>query len=113
MFRVTDISRARKIRCDGSKPVCTTCISRNLHSECHYDERLKRRGPDRVPRVRLSHNRLTKMKQQQKTNNATDLPSDSPSSSGGLIEMGINLGTSKGEGPFVSVMQAEVLSRYR
>jgi hypothetical protein len=44
-------SRARKIKCDGARPVCATCIRRKS-TKCVYDEVPKRRGPDRRPRRR-------------------------------------------------------------
>ncbi|KAG6836141.1 hypothetical protein H0H93_010974 [Arthromyces matolae] len=45
--------RARKIRCDGAKPVCYNCSKRvNGGSECNYDAIPKRRGPDKTPGAR-------------------------------------------------------------
>lgn len=46
-----DKSRARKIKCDGARPICTTCVRRKS-TKCVYDEVPKRRGPDRRPRQR-------------------------------------------------------------
>lgn len=48
-LRVRDSSRARKIKCDGARPVCATCVRRKS-TKCVYDEVPKRRGPDRRPR---------------------------------------------------------------
>ena len=106
IFLYFSISRARKIKCDGSKPVCMTCSLRNHHSRCHYDERLKRRGPDRAPRVRLSH---TKAQQRKHADGASGHSSDSASIGGGIMEVTeewSNLGTSspKGEESLVGVM---------
>ncbi|PPQ77466.1 hypothetical protein CVT25_011336 [Psilocybe cyanescens] len=47
------LSRTRKIRCDGAKPVCHNCGRRaNGNSECNYDSIPKRRGPDKTPGAR-------------------------------------------------------------
>ncbi|KAF8339909.1 uncharacterized protein EI90DRAFT_3012818 [Cantharellus anzutake] len=43
--------RVRKVRCDGFKPRCSTCIRRKS-PKCEYDAVPKRRGPDRIPRAR-------------------------------------------------------------
>lgn len=43
-------SRARKIRCDSTRPVCNNCTRRN--NECEYDAVPKRRGPDKRPGTR-------------------------------------------------------------
>lgn len=43
-------SRARKIRCDSTRPVCNNCLRRS--NECHYDTVPKRRGPDKRPGTR-------------------------------------------------------------
>ncbi|KAF9519604.1 hypothetical protein BS47DRAFT_1312196 [Hydnum rufescens UP504] len=43
--------RSRKIKCDGSHPVCLTCIRRKS-LKCEYDDQPGHRGPDRRPRVR-------------------------------------------------------------
>lgn len=46
-------SRARKIRCDGARPSCHNCSSRNsINDQCTYDAIPKRRGPDKTPRGR-------------------------------------------------------------
>ncbi|EIN11157.1 hypothetical protein PUNSTDRAFT_118688 [Punctularia strigosozonata HHB-11173 SS5] len=42
--------RARKIRCDSTRPVCNNCVRRC--NECQYDAVPKRRGPDKVPGTR-------------------------------------------------------------
>ncbi|KAG8969379.1 hypothetical protein FRC03_003070 [Tulasnella sp. 419] len=42
--------RSRKVRCDGTRPVCNTCARRN--DQCVYDFAPKRRGPDRHPGTR-------------------------------------------------------------
>ncbi|KAK7692152.1 hypothetical protein QCA50_003771 [Cerrena zonata] len=42
--------RARKIRCDSTRPVCNNCTRRN--NECEYDAVPKRRGPDKRPGTR-------------------------------------------------------------
>ncbi|KAI0074422.1 hypothetical protein K474DRAFT_1601483 [Panus rudis PR-1116 ss-1] len=42
--------RARKIRCDSTRPVCHNCTRRN--NECEYDAVPKRRGPDKRPGTR-------------------------------------------------------------
>ncbi|KIP09470.1 hypothetical protein PHLGIDRAFT_126340 [Phlebiopsis gigantea 11061_1 CR5-6] len=42
--------RARKIRCDSSRPQCNNCIRRG--NECEYDAKPKRRGPDKRPGTR-------------------------------------------------------------
>ncbi|KAF5382644.1 hypothetical protein D9615_002795 [Tricholomella constricta] len=45
--------RARKIRCDGAKPVCHNCSKRAAgNNECNYDPIPKRRGPDKTPGAR-------------------------------------------------------------
>ncbi|KAL6303472.1 hypothetical protein BKA93DRAFT_928995 [Sparassis latifolia] len=42
--------RARKIRCDGAKPLCHNCGRRpDGDSQCSYDPVPKRRGPDKTP----------------------------------------------------------------
>lgn len=43
--------RARKIRCDAERPSCKNCVRRR--EECKYDEKPKRRGPDKVPGSRM------------------------------------------------------------
>lgn len=42
------LSRGRKIRCDGAKPMCFNCNHRGSPT-CDYDTVPKRRGPDRQP----------------------------------------------------------------
>ncbi|KAH9858993.1 hypothetical protein C2E23DRAFT_717806 [Lenzites betulinus] len=42
--------RARKIRCDSTRPFCHNCLRRN--NECVYDAVPKRRGPDKRPGTR-------------------------------------------------------------
>ncbi|KAI0368375.1 hypothetical protein BV20DRAFT_1084510 [Pilatotrama ljubarskyi] len=42
--------RARKIRCDSTRPFCHNCVRRN--NECEYDAVPKRRGPDKRPGTR-------------------------------------------------------------
>jgi hypothetical protein len=44
------ISRARKIRCDSTRPICDNCVRRS-HG-CEYDEKPRRRGPDKRPGTR-------------------------------------------------------------
>ena len=43
-------SRARKIRCDSTRPGCNNCARRN--NQCEYDSVPKRRGPDKRPGTR-------------------------------------------------------------
>lgn len=43
-------SRARKIRCDSTRPTCHNCTRRG--NECEYDAVPKRRGPDKRPGTR-------------------------------------------------------------
>lgn len=43
--------RARKIRCDSTRPVCNNCVRRS--NPCEYDAVPKRRGPDKNPGTRL------------------------------------------------------------
>ncbi|KAG1790494.1 uncharacterized protein HD556DRAFT_1310512 [Suillus plorans] len=42
--------RARKIRCDSTRPICHNCVRRS--NECQYDAAPKRRGPDKRPGTR-------------------------------------------------------------
>ncbi|KAF9653893.1 hypothetical protein BDM02DRAFT_1113700 [Thelephora ganbajun] len=42
--------RARKIRCDSTRPGCDNCARRS--SQCEYDAVPKRRGPDKRPGTR-------------------------------------------------------------
>ncbi|EAU90780.2 hypothetical protein CC1G_09257 [Coprinopsis cinerea okayama7 len=42
--------RARKIRCDSTRPVCNNCVRRS--NQCEYDAVPKRRGPDKRPGTR-------------------------------------------------------------
>ncbi|RPD58663.1 hypothetical protein L227DRAFT_587060 [Lentinus tigrinus ALCF2SS1-6] len=42
--------RARKIRCDSTRPNCHNCLRRN--NDCEYDAVPKRRGPDKRPGTR-------------------------------------------------------------
>ncbi|KAG1853089.1 hypothetical protein F4604DRAFT_2044544 [Suillus subluteus] len=42
--------RARKIRCDSTRPICHNCVYRS--NECQYDAAPKRRGPDKRPGTR-------------------------------------------------------------
>jgi hypothetical protein len=46
----TIYSRARKIRCDSTRPGCDNCARRS--SQCEYDAVPKRRGPDKRPGTR-------------------------------------------------------------
>lgn len=46
----TVISRARKIRCDSTRPNCNNCVRRS--DGCEYDEKPRRRGPDKRPGTR-------------------------------------------------------------
>lgn len=39
------ICRKRKLKCDGSKPSCSTC--KRLHHDCAYDEVRRKSGPKR------------------------------------------------------------------
>lgn len=43
-------SRARKIRCDSTRPHCNNCVRRG--NDCEYDAKPKRRGPDKRPGTR-------------------------------------------------------------
>lgn len=43
-------SRARKVRCDGTKPICKGCTARG--NECIYAPQRKLRGPDKTARRR-------------------------------------------------------------
>ncbi|KAI0754622.1 hypothetical protein C8Q80DRAFT_1139976 [Daedaleopsis nitida] len=46
--------RMRRIRCDGAKPMCSSCKRRHTDPErCTYDTAPKRRGSDRTPGVRV------------------------------------------------------------
>ena len=47
---ITINSRARKIRCDSTRPGCDNCARRS--SQCEYDAVPKRRGPDKRPGTR-------------------------------------------------------------
>ena len=47
---ITLHSRARKIRCDSTRPGCDNCARRS--SQCEYDAVPKRRGPDKRPGTR-------------------------------------------------------------
>ncbi|KAI9595296.1 fungal-specific transcription factor domain-containing protein [Syncephalis fuscata] len=38
-----DDCRRRKVRCDGNRPSCTSCLRHGV--ACHYQETLKKRGP--------------------------------------------------------------------
>ncbi|VDC05013.1 unnamed protein product [Peniophora sp. CBMAI 1063] len=42
--------RARKIKCDSTRPECNNCLRRN--NPCEYDAQPKRRGPDKRPGTR-------------------------------------------------------------
>ncbi|KAJ7208204.1 hypothetical protein GGX14DRAFT_543424 [Mycena pura] len=44
--------RARKIRCDSTRPHCANCARRGEVATCLYDAAPKRRGPDRRPGTR-------------------------------------------------------------
>ncbi|KAI0045994.1 hypothetical protein FA95DRAFT_1494741 [Auriscalpium vulgare] len=44
------LCRARKIRCDSTRPECNNCLRR--HNQCVYDLVPKRRGPDKRPGTR-------------------------------------------------------------
>lgn len=44
------LCRARKIRCDSTRPECNNCLRRN--NDCEYDAMPKRRGPDKRPGTR-------------------------------------------------------------
>lgn len=48
------LSRNRKVRCDGAKPVCFNCRRRDpTIVVCNYDQAPKRRGQDKVPGTRI------------------------------------------------------------
>ncbi|KAI0028447.1 hypothetical protein K488DRAFT_89741 [Vararia minispora EC-137] len=42
--------RARKIKCDSTRPACHNCLRRN--NPCEYDAQPRRRGPDKRPGTR-------------------------------------------------------------
>lgn len=44
------VSRARKIKCDSTRPMCNNCHRRS--NPCEYDTVPKRRGPDKLPGTR-------------------------------------------------------------
>jgi len=50
LLTATPYSRARKIRCDSTRPGCDNCARRS--SQCEYDAVPKRRGPDKRPGTR-------------------------------------------------------------
>ena len=53
LFTKCCASRHRKARCNGAKPVCSSCQQRkNMGGECLYDPSPKRRGPDKIPGTR-------------------------------------------------------------
>ncbi|TFY79931.1 hypothetical protein EWM64_g4083 [Hericium alpestre] len=75
--------RARKIRCDSTRPECNNCVRRS--NECIYDAVPKRRGPDKRPgtRQRSCKKRPTDgsaphPKKRRKTESTDDHPSSSP-----------------------------------
>ena len=37
-----DLCRKKKLKCDGLRPICSTCVS--LGKQCYYDEAIKKRG---------------------------------------------------------------------
>ncbi|KAF5369336.1 hypothetical protein D9758_002739 [Tetrapyrgos nigripes] len=44
-----DFCRGRKLRCDGMRPSCSNCVSRE-NQVCHYQLFPKRRGPGKAPK---------------------------------------------------------------
>lgn len=79
------LSRTRKIRCDGAKPICHNC-SRRLAtgtddlSPCTYDTTPKRRGPDKIPgsRQRLPPQETSEGGRVRRRRRRDTGPSDNP-----------------------------------
>nr|QWQ79357.1 Zn 2Cys6 transcription factor [Sanghuangporus sanghuang] len=77
--------RARKIRCDSTRPSCNNCIRRQ--NECQYDAVPKRRGPDKRPgtrqrscKKRPADGSMPVKKKQKKNNGDASVPPSAISS---------------------------------
>ncbi|KAH7305298.1 fungal-specific transcription factor domain-containing protein [Stachybotrys elegans] len=57
-----DTCRRKRIRCDGTRPVCTTCQQRN--SDCEYQSRENNRKPPSKRYVESLHARIRVLEQQ-------------------------------------------------
>ena len=74
---MSTISRSRKIRCDGARPMCFNCTHRAT-GRCEYDAVPKRRGPDRMPgsRQRPGKGRDRQSSEKDDTSKADGKPED-------------------------------------
>ncbi|KAI4641592.1 hypothetical protein J4E93_007689 [Alternaria ventricosa] len=69
------LCRKRKLRCDGTRPTCSTC--KRLNHDCAYDEVRKKSGPKRGY-VKLLEQRLQQVETLLKTQDSTDSSKDTP-----------------------------------
>ncbi|KAI4924582.1 hypothetical protein J4E85_007698 [Alternaria conjuncta] len=69
------LCRKRKLRCDGTRPTCSTC--KRLNHDCAYDEVRKKSGPKRGY-VKLLEQRLQQVETLLKTQDTTDSSKDAP-----------------------------------
>ncbi|KAI4945929.1 hypothetical protein J4E91_007370 [Alternaria rosae] len=69
------LCRKRKLRCDGTRPTCSTC--KRLNHDCAYDEVRKKSGPKRGY-VKLLEQRLQQVETLLKTQDTTDANKDAP-----------------------------------
>ncbi|KAF1831864.1 binuclear zinc transcription factor [Decorospora gaudefroyi] len=67
------LCRKRKLRCDGTRPTCSTC--KRLSHDCAYDEVRKKSGPKRGY-VKLLEQRLQQVETLLKGQDATDSSKD-------------------------------------
>ncbi|KAI4625320.1 uncharacterized protein J4E87_005167 [Alternaria ethzedia] len=69
------LCRKRKLRCDGTRPTCSTC--KRLNHDCAYDEVRKKSGPKRGY-VKLLEQRLQQVETLLKTQDTTDPSKEAP-----------------------------------
>ncbi|KAI9800088.1 MAG: hypothetical protein M1825_004270 [Sarcosagium campestre] len=72
------ICRKRKLKCDGSKPSCSTCS--RLGHDCAYDEVRRKSGPKRGY-VKALEARLAQVENLLKTQDPEEIPNKSPPTS--------------------------------
>ncbi|KAJ7221622.1 hypothetical protein GGX14DRAFT_670523 [Mycena pura] len=70
--------RKRKLKCDGSRPVCTQCIKMNRDAECEYDDKKQK---SRTQKLKEKLSMLEQRLRELESENGAISPSSSDSSS--------------------------------
>ncbi|KAJ7348963.1 hypothetical protein DFH08DRAFT_863952 [Mycena albidolilacea] len=73
--------RKRKLKCDGTRPVCTQCIKMNRDAECEYDDKKQKSRTQKLKeKLSVLEQRLRELESESSANS----PSSSDASSLGL-----------------------------